>query len=183
MAYQWQLALQKSLKRNRREAHNRYLQLATIGLDGFPANRTVVFRGFGENGELLIVTDRRNDKFAQVENDPRVEVSWYFTRSREQYRLRGQLALVDAQGAHAPARMAAWNKLSEAAREQFFWPHPGAPVGDDTNLTTSAEPPAHFLLGMLTVQRVDHLRLAGSPQQRMISQMDGEAWLSTAVNP
>ena len=40
----WKMKLERSLDVNKSEPHARFLQLATVQLDGRPANRTVVFR-------------------------------------------------------------------------------------------------------------------------------------------
>lgn len=42
----WRSQLARALHRNRALADSRYLQLATVGKNGRPANRTLVFRGF-----------------------------------------------------------------------------------------------------------------------------------------
>ncbi len=49
---------------------------------------------------------------------------------REQYRISGRLTIVDAthaDDAMRAARQHAWNVLSDSARSQFAWPHPGMP--------------------------------------------------------
>ena len=52
--------LQRALKKNSNCRHSRYLQLATVRPDGRPANRTVVYRGFlAESDVLTFVTDAR----------------------------------------------------------------------------------------------------------------------------
>ena len=90
--YDWQSALKEALRKNKRDAHNRYLQLATVREDGSPANRTVVFRGFTENSsQLCMVTDLRSEKLAEIALQPMGEACWYFTNTREQFRLRGEL--------------------------------------------------------------------------------------------
>ena len=42
----WLQQLKRAIRGNRRDAHNRYVQFATLGLDGKPRVRMVVFRGF-----------------------------------------------------------------------------------------------------------------------------------------
>ena len=74
--YFWRDALNQAIARNRRDAHHRYIHLATLGEDGYPANRTVVFRGFGDAGELKIVTDRRSGKVSQIAASSAAEVSF-----------------------------------------------------------------------------------------------------------
>ena len=49
----WRSILSRSLHRNRSLANARYFQLATINMNGEPANRTVVFRGFLEETNKL----------------------------------------------------------------------------------------------------------------------------------
>ena len=76
--YNWQNKLEHAIKQNRREAHNRYLQLATIRDDGSPACRTVVFRSMVSDQNLLeMITDNRSDKVDEI-SKILVEKSWYF---------------------------------------------------------------------------------------------------------
>ena len=80
----WQERLEKSISKNKRDAHNRYFQLATISEDGTPRVRMVVFRGFAGSGgsSLLIITDTRSQKVSELESCPLVEIGWYFTHTR-----------------------------------------------------------------------------------------------------
>ncbi|MEJ7639323.1 MAG: pyridoxamine 5'-phosphate oxidase family protein, partial [Singulisphaera sp.] len=130
----WRPCLTLALYRNRRSAQARYVQLATIREDRRPANRTVVFRGFVEETDLLIFTaDDRSRKVEQVERAPWAEACWYFPDSREQFRLLGRSSVVRADHPDrslAEARIAAWRSLSDAARLTFAWPEPGAIRGD-----------------------------------------------------
>ncbi len=184
MEYFWKNALDDAIRANRGDAHHRYIQLATLGENGYPANRTVVFRGFGEDGILKMVTDRRSEKTRQVATNNAAEVCWYFTRSREQFRIRGRLSLVDGASRDAEMRLASWRALSDAAREQFYWPAPGEPVDTAAAPSVDAEtPPDDFLLVVLTPDRVDHLQLRPTPQRRVISVARSENWTATAVNP
>nr|WP_265264241.1 pyridoxamine 5'-phosphate oxidase family protein [Spirulina subsalsa] len=86
----WRSPLSHALHRNRSQPFSRYLQLATITPDGYPANRTVVFRGFTPQGNALkIITDSRSEKFQQLHHSPWGEICWYFSQTREQFRLFG----------------------------------------------------------------------------------------------
>ncbi len=186
--YRWSGALKRAIRRNRRDAHNRYLQLATTRADGTPAVRTLVFREFCELSlELRMVTDRRSGKVGEIEASPRGEISWYLTHTREQFRLRGSLRLEGAEAVSQHARRKLWNGLSAKAREQFFWPDPGRPVDRRSPAiehTGDDDPPETFLLLALAVESVDHLTLRGDPQTRVISRRDERgSWLSEAVNP
>ena len=48
-APEWRQQLKRAIRGNRRDAHNRYIQFATLGLDGKPRVRMVVFRGFSSS--------------------------------------------------------------------------------------------------------------------------------------
>ena len=184
--YDWQSALKEALRKNKRDAHNRYLQLATVREDGSPANRTVVFRGFTENSsQLCMVTDLRSEKLAEIALQPMGEACWYFTNTREQFRLRGELT---ADGASdSVQRRATWGNLSDAAKAQFFWPEPGAPLTSTPSDVPAPEPPDtppnDFVLLLLAAAEVDHLRLRGTPQTRFRSRLVDGLWQATAVNP
>lgn len=187
-AYCWSEALRRAIRRNRRDAHNRYLQLATLREDGTPAVRTLVFREFCDLSlELRMVTDRRSAKVGEIRACPIGEISWYLTHTREQFRLRGRLRVEGAGATSQHARRKLWNGLSEKAREQFYWPCPGRPL-DAQSVGSGAAPgdgpPDCFLLLALAVEEVDHLTLRGDPQTRVISRRDEQgSWLSEAVNP
>ena len=61
--YNWLVALRKAIAKNRRDAHNRYLQLATVRQDGTPAVRTLVFRSLQEDlAAVVMITDSRREK-------------------------------------------------------------------------------------------------------------------------
>jgi len=178
----WRSRLETALKANRRDAHSRYFQLATTGLDGSPQCRTLVFRGFlGDGDHLLAITDARSQKAAEIERDPRGQVHWYFAQSREQFRLQASLRLCDASDDQA-VRTALWAKLSDAARAQFFWPEPGAPLASGDSLPVTEDPPASFWVIDIEPRQVDYLWLAKT-HQRIISQRVGSSWQERSVNP
>ncbi len=184
MNYNWRESLAEALRRNRRDADHRYFQLATLAEDGWPANRTVVFRGFSEDGQRLqVATDARSEKHTQLATNPQVEVCWYFVRSREQFRIRGRAALHDAGAVEAPARERLWNAMSDAARAQFFWRDPGAALGEGADIPVTQSPPASFLLLEVEPLQIDHLQLASQPQQRHRSWIERGAWQSFPMNP
>ena len=184
--YDWHRALQQTVKKNRRDAHNRYLQLATVRPDGTPAVRNLVFRGFRpEADRILMVTDARSEKPAQIAANSAGEICWYLTHTRDQFRLRGQLGLEGPNDA-GTLREELWGMLSTNARQQFFWPEPGAalapaPAVEDEPL---ADPPEAFLALFLDVREVDHLCLKGTPQRRWRAERDAQGhWQSRPVNP
>ncbi len=188
----WRTPLARALYRNRSLLYARYLQLATVGNDGKPANRTVVFRGFiGDTNQLKFVTDARSEKAGQIDSNPWGEACWYFPKTREQFRISGMLSLVrntEPDSELQKARQSAWQEISEGARAQFAWPEPGKPRGDAGAFAlvppADTEPLPHFCLLLLVPAVVDHLELRGDPQNRCIYRLDSEGgWEVQPVNP
>lgn len=182
----WHERLKKSIAKNKRDAHNRYFQLATLAADGTPRVRMVVFRGFSEEGlSLSIITDTRSQKMNDLASCPSVEIGWYFTHTREQYRLRCESQIYAASNdspASRDKRESMWTSLSEAARAQFFWKTPGVPDGSGDAPTFSDSPPDTFAVISFEPLSVDHLVLA-KKQTRTISVLKGDGWFDQSLNP
>ncbi|QSJ15607.1 pyridoxamine 5'-phosphate oxidase family protein [Nostoc sp. UHCC 0702] len=188
----WRSAIAHALHRNRSLVYARYLQLATIGYNNRPANRTVVFRGFLEDtNQLKFVTDSRSEKADHIQQQPWAEICWYFPNTREQFRINGCLTLV-ASDNHLnlqQARNTSWQELSDAGRIQFAWPHPGKPRDTAPQVFAPpapdpVQPVPNFCLLLLEPVQVDHLELRGEPQNRRIYQRDeNQQWSSQEINP
>ena len=192
----WRSPLSKALHRNRSQPFARYFQLATVRPDGTPANRTVVFRGFlNDTNHLMIISDRRSQKTEQIYQNSGAEACWYFTKTREQFRISGLLTLVTADTSDLQlqkARTQLWQNISDNARIQFAWPQPKAPRELDCS-TDLFDPPAPeektpldtFCLLLLTPHRIDYLSLRGNPQDRRLytKTEPDRIWQTTLVNP
>lgn len=189
----WRSAIARALHRNRSLVYARYLQLATVGENNRPANRTVVFRGFLEDtDQLKFITDARSDKVDQIQKQPWAEICWYFPNTREQFRISGCLTLIAGDDSHPtlqPARSKIWQELSDAARLQFAWPHPGKPRVDEPEAfepspPNPAQPVPNFCLLLLEPVQVEHLELRGEPQNRRIyCRNEQQEWSSEEINP
>ncbi|HIK46809.1 MAG TPA: pyridoxamine 5'-phosphate oxidase family protein [Leptolyngbyaceae cyanobacterium M65_K2018_010] len=188
----WRIPLAGSLHRNRRRPHSRYFQLATVQANGRPANRTVVFRGFvPHRNELMFVTDQRSQKVGDLAACPWAEACWYFTETREQFRLGGAISLIGPTPTPAighQLRQQVWQALSKASGQAFYWPPPGQTRSPDTAFqlepAATPEPPDTFCLGLLHPDWVDHLELRGKPQNRTRYQwVDPGHWQIQAINP
>ncbi|MEH1829372.1 MAG: Npun_F5749 family FMN-dependent PPOX-type flavoprotein [Nostoc sp.] len=189
----WRSAIAHALHRNRSLVYARYLQLATLQANGRPANRTLVFRGFLEDtNQLKFITDVRSAKADQIHQQPWAEVCWYFPNTREQFRITGCLTLVsgdDCDRVLQPARIAMWQELSDAARLQFAWPHPGKPRVESPEAFAPPapepiQPVPNFCLLLLEPIEVDHLELRGEPQNRWLYRRDDQQhWSSQTINP
>lgn len=188
----WRPALDLALHRNRKSPQHRFVQLATAGLDGRPAVRTVVFRGFvGEFRGLAFTTDARSAKRAQIERDPNVELCWYFAETREQFRLSGVVRLVGPSTQDdvlRSARLGVWRALSAETGASFTWPPPGQPRDRKgrfpSTLSDPGTPVDEFVLMLFSARSVDHLELDGAPQHRWKYTADALGrWSVCEVNP
>ncbi|MEI6429792.1 MAG: Npun_F5749 family FMN-dependent PPOX-type flavoprotein, partial [Pseudanabaena sp. ELA607] len=188
-----------------------YLQLATVDQKQRPTNRTLVFRGFwAETNWLKFITDTRSQKYTHLQQQPWAEACWYFPKTREQFRIAGQLHPIIAPhpeyshppnqgdsptiGARNLARVQQWRELSDAARLQFAWPAPkdlrDSDLAQDQALfhpesPDTQNPPPHFCLLLLEPHQVDYLKLRGEPQNRYLYSrlLDQESWQFQEVNP
>lgn len=188
----WRSFLANALKKNRSQPHSRYFQLATVRSDGTPANRTVVFRGFLENtNKLKIITDSRSEKITEINNQSWGEICWYFTNTREQFRIAGNIIIVDANYQDSElqkARESTWQDLSDNARIQFAWAHPGKlranPEAFSPPQPDGTKPLDNFCLLLFEPVKVDHLRLRGEPQNRAFYvRQEANLWDISEVNP
>lgn len=188
----WHAPLDHALERNRRSPQHRFVQLATIGLDGRPDVRTIVFRGFlGDSRDLMFTTDARSAKCAEIERTPDVALCWYFTETREQFRYSGEARLVDAAASDpnlGEARRHVWRSLPDDTRASFTWPAAGARRDRTVDFPTTPPDPRSpldsFVLMIFRPRAVDHLELDGDPQRRWRYAVDERGmWSMREVNP
>lgn len=198
----WAGQIKECLDKAAADPTSRYAQLASVCAQGRPHVRTVVMRGclaeLGETNEtktagrlhFWLITDRRSAKFQEIQHASAIEIAWYFSASRTQFRLAGEALYFDQ--ADCEIRRAAWSKLSIPARVQFYWPEPlkpRDPFGESQfqvheNADHFADPPENFVVLAIDVYSVDQLELNGNPQDRFISSRDENGhWSHVEVNP
>ncbi len=187
----WRSPLQRALHRNKSLVFSRYFQLATVDNKGNPTNRTVVFRGFQpENNNLLIITDIRSEKINHLQQNSQAEICWYFTKSREQFRISGSISIVffDTNNLDLlKLRKKIWQQLSEKAKEQFTWANPGEPIKSNNHVNQDninlENPVNNFCLLIFKPDKVDHLKLKRNPQTRHFYLLVNNNWEVNQVNP
>lgn len=220
----WRSLLEASSARSRKIRGSNYVQIATVDPETLePRCRTVVFRGFQILSDdhavavpkcddddalpciLRMITDTRSEKVTQITKHSTqvAELLWWFPKSSEQYRVRGELLFVggsdDGKFAHdeelQQARKQQWGNLSDPAREAFFDPEipgkscssavsakPDIPAGGRDEHGKVLPPPNTFLLMLLRPKHIDYLRLTN--QYRQVDQLEGsDKWTSECVNP
>jgi len=207
----WHQRLARSLHVNRSHVHSKYYQVASVSPSGRPKNRTMVFRGFLSGTQsLLSVTDLRSEKIVEWQGDDKsqFEICWYFSDSREQYRLAGKVALISNSlyssygnsvfGEQTKQKLLKqqWSNLSENAREPFYSNSPKAPFDENSMSSMSNDEPViqnnivdielevsdNFCVVVFIPDTVDYLNLKSKPQQRCLYDIQ-DGWKELFVNP
>ncbi|MEM6354652.1 MAG: pyridoxamine 5'-phosphate oxidase family protein [Pseudomonadota bacterium] len=167
---------------DKRSAFNT-LQLATIGPQGWPEQRTVVLRRV-ETSERRVTfhTDRRSAKAAEIEADGRVSLLFWDPRAKLQLRLWGQARLLTED----PFAADEWERLTTPGRRIYRTPVPpgrslrlpeeGDGLREDDGRTVFAAVP-------VTVMRLEwlHLRTAGHRRARF--EPAAEGWQGRWLGP
>ena len=149
------------------------MQLATVDALGCPRNRSVVFRGFGPTSELLVLTDARSRKMAELQAQSTAEICWYLAATREQFRLQVRCALhgAGAQGVWASLRTELWQARGARGQAEWLGAVPASAL---------AEAVDDFVLLVCEVQQAEHLQLRTDPHTEVVWQRAGAGW-NTAV--
>ena len=193
----WLSLWRAALLRNKRE---RYVQVATVSPDGLPQVRTVVLRGTGHMGEPYFYTDTRSAKAAALAERPQAELHVYWSKTKEQFRLRGEVTFtVDQDNDWQARRRDLWHTQREQARQLLLGAPPATPLenldsdldsGLDSDLeqhyasldTSQNDPPDTFALVAITPSWVDYLKLA-QPQLRQQYHLTAAGWQGGQVVP
>jgi len=181
----WRPLLRGARQREGRSPQARWLQLATLGADGAPRVRTLVFRGWAGADSLDLLTDGRSAKSTELRQEPKVELCWLLPKARSQFRLRGRRLELSPE-ANLAARSQHWEQLNPGARALWGWPEPGAAFESDglfpAELADGTPLPVCFELVRIQVEQVELLELTGHPHQRRRWRADG-GWLEQRLNP
>lgn len=142
----------------------RIVQLATAGRDGAPRLRSVVLRGVDPAARVLrLHTDRRSAKVAEIAAEPRVALLAWDPRARMQLRAAGRAEILT----HGPAWQAAWEATPVESRSDYAQVDPpGTPAMAPPGAPRHPEPERNFAVILLTVDRLDWLRLAPGAHRR-----------------
>lgn len=138
--------------------------LATGGPGG-PDARTVVLRAaHPSDGQLLLHSDRRAGKLAELAADPRACLVVHHGRRRTQVRAWGEVTVATT----GEAVDAAWARLSPSSRAMYAQAvAPGTPVDAPQSAAKAAgDGRDRFALLTLSVRALDWLALQAAPHRR-----------------
>jgi pyridoxamine 5'-phosphate oxidase len=161
--------------------------LATVDFLGRPRARSVVCRRIDEDdGSVWIASDARSEKNEHVREHKQAELVIWLPQPREQFRLFGNMTVLDLRDQTARRRQL-WEDLSDAARAMFFWPTPGRPLesGADAfpkEMPAGEGPPESFEVLVLHPTQVERLQLQPHPHQRTRWRAERD-WKAEPLNP
>lgn len=164
-------ALTSSRAMNKGSEQARYANFATISSEGHPSCRTIVVRQVEEDERIVVCTDVRSRKIKELNQHPVAELCWWFPASKEQYRIRGKVEIINQSHSNATMqtlRHDVWSKLTPPSRSQFDQAAPGtilkSEAKSDLDKYESQTPSGdrvsdNFALLILTPQQVDYVYL------------------------
>jgi pyridoxamine 5'-phosphate oxidase len=181
----WRPLLKAAQRREGRSPSARWLQLATVGQNGQPRVRTLVFRAWTEAHQLELFTDTRSQKIKDLDHQPAVEICWLFTKAREQYRFGGVANVIKIDNNRELCQQK-WLSLSPSGRAVWGWPSPGEMLNRDATfpeaLSDDEPMPDHFSVLRIEIDHVERLHLGPHPHQRSRWQRH-QNWRPEELNP
>ena len=143
----WRPLLKGAQHREGRSPAARWLQLANVANDGTARVRTLVFRGWKDDEQLLLFTDGRSSKILELTHQPQVELCWLFPKAKQQFRLRGVMTLTKPEDSPA-FHQQCWRSMRDSGRALWAWPNPGGRYDSSATfvkeLAEDSGPPNHF---------------------------------------
>ena len=174
----WRQRLKASQSKEGKLASNRWVQIANVSKNNQPRVRTVVFRGWLDNSTMLIYTDKRSQKYRDLENNNNIEVLWLFFKTKSQYRFKGKVTELKDNDKY-------WDNLFDRSKDQWFWPSPGKKIDQKDNISSidnKLSKPNNFSVLKININEVDLLKLEQPFHKRYVwKKIDN--WECIEVNP
>ncbi len=177
----WLSQIKAAQQKESNSISSTWIQLATIGTDKTPRVRTVVFRGWSESYEMEIFTDKRSQKYSELDLNNSVEICWLFSRCRCQFRFRGTSRIVLGK-----ENLQYWNQLNEKSKSMWSWPKPGdrfvSKKRTDLSVKSNEKLSENFALLKIHITDVDQLLLT-DPIHTRRKWLKKKEWIEELVNP
>ena len=174
----WRQRLKASQSKEGKLASNRWIQLANVSKNNQPRVRTVVFRGWLDNSTMLIYTDKRSQKYVDLETNNNVEVLWLFFKTKSQYRFKGIVSELKDNNKY-------WENLFDRSKEQWFWPYPGKKIDENEHtpsIDNKLSKPNNFSVLKIKINEVDLLKLENPLHKRYLWKKNND-WKCIEVYP
>ncbi len=175
----WRQRLKASQSKEGKLASNRWIQIANVSKNNQPRVRTVVFRGWLDNTTMLIYTDKRSEKYKDLEHNKNIEVLWLFLKTKSQYRFKGKVSELEDNNKY-------WDNLFYKSKDQWYWPSPGQKIDQENSISsrnnTLSKKPNNFSVLKIKIDEVDLLKLE-KPFHRRYVWKKIDNWQCIEVNP
>ena len=160
----------------------RTVSVATIGHDGTPQVRTMMFRGFDPDAMTLdLYTDYRSTKVRGLEKSPDIQILMYDPNSQTQMRVSGTAEL------HCEDDVASvlWSNLPEYGRGDYLSRQPPgeqiAHPGDSWEDKTLGG--RNFTVLRVSILSIDWLHLSGQGHRRALLTWDDGSFSARWLTP
>ena len=177
----WLSHISSAIRKEKNTNSSRWVQLATVDSNNSPRVRTVVFRGWSDSYEMKILTDKRSQKYHELESNSNVEICWLFPKSKCQFRLSG-ISRTD----FGTDTLCHWEKLNNKAKLMWSWPVPGNLYNnnkkDNLIATNNLEKSDNFILLKIDISNVEQLILS-KPIHIRRRWIRKNNWLEERINP
>jgi hypothetical protein len=152
------------------------LLFSTLDGSGFPTSRTVVLRAVDQDAAALIIhTDRRSRKVAELTENPKCSMTFYDRKSEEQLRISAVSEFADEK----TCRMW-WDQIGEQGRRMYrVEGGPGESIPQWYHYEHSGEGADNFAVIVLKIQRMDWVKLdrEGHKRARFEIEPASAVWL------
>jgi len=165
-----------------------YLSLATVAPNGFPAVRTVVFRGF-EGNSIVIGTDRRTLKVTHIKQakKPVVQILWNFPALRRQFRVTGWVECIDQKSNEAQLELLQrwWKTIPTPIQKWSAGPTPSAAkeISPSSQTASTVDPFTNFALMIVHPLSVDYIGVTSATHILYEMHHGKPGWKATLLNP
>lgn len=174
-----QLELQKGPSAKRHPF--RFAVLSTIGREG-PSSRWVVYRKYTDDSKLLIYTDARSEKCADLERNPNGNLLLYHDRQKLQIRIKTEATL------HQQDELTAkyWPGVKGSNPNDYLSNQPPGKAIDDIEPGFERDAgldDKYFTIIELDPKKMDVLQLNGDRHIRAEFEKQKDQWNSTFLVP
>ena len=130
---------------------------------------------------MELYTDKRSQKYHELNLNNNVEICWFFSKSKCQFRFRGTSKIESDK-----YKLPHWEKLSEQSRSMWSWPAPGDHFvfeqKKDLSFKTNKELSKNFAVLKIDISHVDQL-LLHKPIHIRRKWIRTNEWKEERINP
>ncbi|NRB82888.1 MAG: pyridoxamine 5'-phosphate oxidase family protein [Winogradskyella sp.] len=156
----------------------RYFTLATIE-DGKPRQRTVVLRKIVDDFVLLVYTDERSQKVADIANNPNVNALFYHPKQLLQIRIDAKAEIIT----DADQLKRYWQNIPENSRKDYITvDSPGTTISNSDQVHYDLEN-SYFTAIRIIPKTLEYLQLKRPNHLRIKFEYNADGWKGEFLVP